>query len=224
MNLIVPIFIFFIFSILMNSCTTNQDQSSNVAKTKIDTLVIIHKDTVVITNTKIDTIIAKTATATHIIEKKINNTKDTMRIVKTTELKTTTPTKQKYNEEKITYYTGTKDISTKTEAWKDGKRTIYLYGPNTKVSYTFNDVNHSYSNVTDLKFRTNGSVAEAITNSNPGASMYWYSIITRFDDSNIPMNRETIKHPTENLEEYMNRKIELWDSRKNAWVKQETME
>lgn len=119
------------------------------------------------------------------------------------------------------YYKNPKRISVKISPWKNEKRTLQLFAPNGTVTYTFEDVRHSYVSTTELRFREDGSVDKAGVHLNPGASMYWYETEYTFSNTNEPLSYTSRQFPERSIElpdTY------LWDSRHKKWVKQQTIE
>jgi hypothetical protein len=59
---------------------------------------------------------------------------------------------------------------------------------------------------------------------NPGASMYWYETITRFDEYNTPTTEESHQYP-EKLSTLMdeNNNIKFWDKSNKKWITQQVM-
>lgn len=209
---------FIILSILslvitLLSCNNNvKNTTSNQVIIQKDTVYIVSKDTIF---TSINTTSNKTAS---LISKTVPiNKKDSIITKKEiTPTKPTIITNTAETTDFIIYYKGTRTISTLTTPWKNEKRKILFYDKQGNKTYEIEDVRHSYSSITTLRYHDDGSVIDALTHLNPGASMYWYETITRFDKENEPLNQETTEYP-EKLSVTDNNKLKTWDKINKKW-------
>jgi hypothetical protein len=101
--------------------------------------------------------------------------------------------------------------------WREGKRKITVFDKTGKVTYSFDDTRTSYSSVTTLHFREDGSVQKAQTNLNPGASMYMHYASVTFDTDNTPLEQRTWKVPAESPLDGDN--VSTWDKTQQKWVR-----
>jgi|GEM_PF-1203014 len=132
-----------------------------------------------------------------------------------------TPVYKMPTDTQYVYYSNSKKISVKTSPWKNDQRTIQLFDMNGQLTYTFEDKHFSYSIITILKHRPNGSVESANTSMNPGASRYWYETEITFSSTNQPLTKVDTQMPMEHLTPT---EKEYWDEKKKQWVKQLTIE
>lgn len=210
------IYILLLLSIAACQQTPRESTATNQEPTKKDTIYIISKDTIyqnlqsnVITASKIQ--------------------KETITPIKTSEKTIQTPPAPKplvikeSTTNTITYYKNSKVISTITTPWVNDTRYIRLYDMKGEMTYEFKDERKSYSIVTELRFRENGSVLDANTHMNPGASMYWYETYTRFDENNVPFTQESHQYP-EKLSTIMDENnTKYWDKPNKRWITQQAM-
>lgn len=134
-----------------------------------------------------------------------------------------TPQKQKprtpANDTTYHYYTNGK-ISVKITPWQESKRQLYFYDLKGVKTFELEDVRHSYSITTHLKFHPNGAASKAEIHNNPGASRYWYETKITFDTTNEPLVKYSRQMPPEHLDLEGNLPS-FWNKQKQQWVKQE---
>lgn len=108
--------------------------------------------------------------------------------------------------------------------WKDDLRELIFYDPFGNITYTQEDVRHSYSSVSEVKgYHSNGAVSGISVHNNPGASMYWSEAFITFNDSNEPLSKTVTTYPMQTIQQNMDN-IYLWDRSKGDWVKQKNEE
>lgn len=177
---------------------------------KTDTLVIIHRDTVFITQQPIP--------------------KESGRKIKTeVKVKEQLPAelpKQKakttvLNDTTFNYYVN-KQISVKTTPWLNDERWILLYNLQGEETYRHKDIRKSYTVFAHLSFHPNGAVSQMQINENPGASRQWSETVITFSTINEPLSKHTELKPVEEL--LMPKPWEYWDNKTRQWKKQEVME
>ncbi len=216
-----PLHILFIL-ILLNACTRESKNNSVLVST--DT--IVHKKTIVVYETetvkviKTPVIIDQTR-----VEKPI--TPEAPKPIQPVKRKKN-PTKKiqplpvyKFPTDTEYHYYSNKKISVKISPWKNEERSILLFDYDRNITYTFEDVRHSYSYFTELSYHPNGAVSIAVTHLNPGASMYWYETEIQFTEYNIPITKKSTQFPTE-LDNPPS--IQYWNVQKKQWVDQLTIE
>ena len=198
---------------------TSCNQSSNVspAMAKIDTLIIVHRDTVFVVQQPVtDTI--RTIKEQPLVAKpkiKLEEKKETPLLPRQSAHKAL-QTDTAFN-----YYVN-KRISVKTTPWLNGERWVLLYNLQGEETYRHKDVHKSYSVIAHLNFHPNGAVAQMKISENPGASMYWYETTITFSTTNDPELKTSERKPYEELT--INKPWEYWDKKTKQWKKQEAME
>ncbi len=217
----VPTSILF-FLLFLNACTHKSKNNSGA----LNTDTIIHKKTIVVYETetvkviKTPVIIEQTQvekpTTTEPIQPKQPVKRKEIPTKKTKPLPVYKfPTDTEY------HYYSNKKISVKISPWKNEERSILLFDYDRNITYTFEDVRHSYSFFTELKYHPNGAVSTAITHINPGASMYWYETEIQFTEYNIPVTKKSTQFPME-LDNPPS--VQYWNVQKKQWVDQLTVE
>lgn len=121
------------------------------------------------------------------------------------------------------HYYSNRRLSVKTSPWKDGRRNIWLYNLKGEITYTIEDVNLSFSSLSEIHFRADGSVEKIHIKSNPGASMYWYETLITFSIHNEPEWKRAEKFPQQSLDDFFDRDY-YWDTKTKQWKKQQVME
>ncbi len=117
------------------------------------------------------------------------------------------------------YYYPSGSVSVKITPWKDGNRYLLFYNRSGQLTYTQNDKRMSFSEVTKLSFKGNGSVEKADIHENPGASMYWYETRVTFSDDNEPEWMVSQRMPIESLNDAA--VSYYWNKKTRQWAKQE---
>ena len=117
------------------------------------------------------------------------------------------------------YYYKDGKVSVKITPWKDGNRYLLFYNRSGQLTYTQNDKRMSFTEVTQLSFKGNGSVEKAEIHENPGASMYWYETRVTFSDDNEPEWMVTQRMPVESLTDAA--VSYYWNKKTRQWTKQE---
>ncbi len=110
-------------------------------------------------------------------------------------------------------------VSVRITPWVEENRTITLYDPTGAVTYTFEDTRRVFSSVTHLSFREDGSVSQAKTHLNPGASRYMHYSNVTFSNQNEPLERRAWKEPAESLRDDDN--VSHWDKATQKWVRKD---
>lgn len=100
------------------------------------------------------------------------------------------------------HYYFNRRLSVKTSPWKDGRRNIWLYNLKEEITYTIEDVNLSFSSLSEIHFRADGSVEKIHIKSNPGASMYWYETLITISIHNEPEWNRAEKFPLQSLDDF----------------------
>ncbi len=207
-----------LYTMIFISCKNSSNSSikeenitkQEATKSQKDTIYVINKtDTVFIE--KQQKIVSKSE-----IKDTSNTYKQKIKVIQT-EKKTPIVIDNNQKEE-IIYYKGTTKISTKITPWKDGTRYIRLYNRNGNQTYEFEDENKSYSSITNLRYNNDGSVIDATTNLNPGASMNWYVTTTKFKEDNQPTFQESIEYPQKLSAIVEGSRLKVWDSQNKKWV------
>ncbi len=203
-----------ILSIFFISCkNSSNNEVNNNKKEEISPL----KDTVYVIN-KTDTIFiekqAKKVSEKEVIDSSHINKKKTI----VNPLETKIKIERNNKKEEIIYYKSTTKISTKITPWVDGTRYIRLYDRNGNQTYEIEDENKSYSSITNLRYNNDGSVIDATTNLNPGASMNWYVTTTKFKEDNQPTFQESIEYPQKLSAIVEGSRLKVWDSQNKKWV------
>ena len=208
-HLVIIIILVTIFS----SCNNNKKAPSpyQVIIEK-DTVYIVSKDTIYTSSNNIKKEIQPNTTKKSIAYKHdtITSKKEILNSKPTTKSNTTITT------DIIVYYKGTKIISTLTTPWKNEKRIIQFFDKLGNKTYEIEDIKHSYTSITTLRYHEDSSVIDALTHLNPGASMYWYETTTRFEKNNEPTFQETTEYP-EKLSALNNDKLKTWDKVNKKW-------
>lgn len=124
------------------------------------------------------------------------------------------PVKKPANDTVYHYYTDGA-VSARITPWVNSKRSIWLYDPKGRRTYTFSDERSSYISTTTLSFQANGAVSKAGTHLNPGASMYMYETTTTFGPANEPLTQVKTQSPQMKLEMPV---IYHWDPAQQRWV------
>lgn len=127
------------------------------------------------------------------------------------------------NSDTTIHYYSNRKISAKISPWKDGKRKILLFHPNGQITYTIDDTKLSYSSISTLKFRPDGSVEKINIEINPGASRYRYKNLITFSNQNEPEWKHAEKFPQESLDDFFDLDY-FWDKNSRQWKKQEVIE
>lgn len=125
-----------------------------------------------------------------------------------------------------TYYYSNKKPSVKVGDWQaaTGKRIrkIFFFDKNGKQTFELTDEKASYSIVTYIHFREDGSVDRAEVHENPGASMYTYLITIWFTENNIPLSKYRTTNPNDFKRNMtgtgMSVPVDTWDSTKHIWI------
>jgi hypothetical protein len=116
------------------------------------------------------------------------------------------------------YYYATKKVSVKVAPMVDNDQNVLLYDRAGNVTYTFiNSRKHGVTR-TELKYRADGSVEQAVTTTHPDAGIHGYITTTTFSVANEPEWQTSEKDPMRNLElpnSY------YWNKTTKQWVKQE---
>lgn len=202
----------FILAVLFcTGCNTNN--TAHVPENKTDTVVIVHRDTVVV--------IQQPASASD------SRAKDTIRSipVKKTVIKKPQPstvTPKALPEDTVYHYYVNKKVSVKVTPWANDERWILLYDLYGQETYRQKDVRKSYTEFSQLTFQANGAVAQMITTQNPGASQYWYETTITFNTINEPEQRVSKREPYEDLR--VNKPWEYWDKKTHQWRRREVQE
>ncbi len=114
-------------------------------------------------------------------------------------------------------------LSVKVHPWQNGKQIIEVFSVQGDVVYTMENARLSYQVSNTLHFRPDGSLDKVKSHMNPGASLYWYESITRFDTDNQPSWMMTYQYPQMSALDAMGEKY-LWKRSEKRWVKQEYIE
>lgn len=117
------------------------------------------------------------------------------------------------------YYSNGK-LSVKITPWYEGTRKLFFYDLKGSQTFELEDVRHSYSITTQLKFHPNGAASKAEIHNNPGASRYWYETEITFDTTNEPLVKSSRQMPPEHLDLEENLPS-FWNKQKQQWIKQE---
>lgn len=211
-------FLFFLVFMSISACKQTPRESINTAivPSKKDTIYIISKDTI------FQSLQSKVVTTPAIQKETITPSKSIEKTVQIPPVPKPAVIKE-ITKNITTYFKNNKQMSTLTTPWVNDTRYIRLYDMKGEMTYEFKDERKSYSIVTELRFRENGSVMEAITHTNPGASMYWYETFTRFDENNIPTTQESHEYP-EKLSTIMDKNnSKFWDKANKKWITQQEM-
>jgi len=118
------------------------------------------------------------------------------------------------------YQSEPKRVAVEITPWNDGKRVIRFFNPAGDTTYSIEDINRSYSSITQLRFHKSGACSSAETSMNPGASMYWYETKITFDENNNPLWKTETQMPMESIEQNMNNEW-WWNGTSKSWVRQE---
>jgi len=116
----------------------------------------------------------------------------------------------------IHYFTGTHQPSVKISGWVDNRRTVTCYNRQGEVTYTFNDVRLSYTELTSVtSFHDNGAAREIRCSSNPGSGIQYSETFYAFDTDNYPVSRENRNYPIrlelEDQTDHWNRGTMAWE-------------
>ena len=118
------------------------------------------------------------------------------------------------------YYKGSGKVSAFITPWNDNRRSVVLFDPFGKVTYTFDDYQGGYTSVSTIKaFHSNGAVSNIHHYLNPGASINWYESDFTFGINNEPLWKVDQEFP-QTLENSMNNQS-YWDANSHSWKKQE---
>jgi len=120
------------------------------------------------------------------------------------------------------YYFSDGAVSMYETPWTDGHKSYQIFNWQGEKIYAIENVLQSYSVITGFTFHENGAINTAHTSTNPGASLYGYASVIRFDRSNIPTHRVDTKEPARSLDESMGETY-LWQIEKGQWIKQEVI-
>lgn len=116
------------------------------------------------------------------------------------------------------YYYATKKVSVKVAPMVDNDQKVLLYDRAGNVTYTFiNSRKHGVTR-TELTYRADGSVEQAVTTTHPDAGIHGYKTTTTFSSANEPEWQTSEKDPMRNLELPNNY---YWNKTTKQWVKQE---
>ena len=117
----------------------------------------------------------------------------------------------------VHYFKGTRKVAVRITPWKDNRREVICYDVNGNVTYSFDDVRESYSQLTEVvSFHENGAAHRIHNSTNPGASLYFYETNYTFDEENYPVQKEEIEYP-QTLDKMLDN-VRHWDREKRAWV------
>lgn len=203
-----------LFILAMLWCTgCNTNSTAHVPENKTDTVVIVHRDTVVVIQQPAPAPVSKAADTTSRlpvkkpVEKKPQPLPVAVKVVP---------------EDTVYHYYVNKKVSVKVTPWANDERWILLYNLYGQETYRQQDVRKSYTEFSELRFHDNGAVARMITTQNPGASQYWYETTVTFNTINEPEQRVSERKPYEDLR--VNKPWEYWDKKTRQWRRQEVQE
>lgn len=211
MKNIIPLFC---LTCLMAACNNKPTEITN-EKTR-DTLVLVHRDTVVV--------IQQAGPPAPALPQPTPATKEPA-IKENKPAPPAIPQKIAKNEnasDTTYHYYVNKRVSVKITPWVDSERWVLLYDLKGVETYRQQEVHKSYTERAELKFHPNGAVSTMEIHTNPGASMYWYETTITFGTTNDPIQKLSERKPIDRLE--MNQPWEYWDSKKKEWRKQEVQE
>lgn len=211
-----------LFLLLLNACTHESKNTSGA----LNTDTIIHKKTIVVYETETVKVIKTPVIIEQTQVEKPTTTEPIQpkQPVKRKEIPTKKPKPlpvYKFPTDTEYHYYTNKKISVKISPWKNEERSILLFDYDRNITYTFEDVRHSYSYFTELSYHPNGAVSTAVTHMNPGASRYWYETEIQFTEYNIPITKKSTQFPME-LDNPPT--LQYWNVQKKQWVDQLTVE
>ena len=204
-------FLIIIAVLWCTGCNTNG--TAHVPENKTDTVVIVHRDTVVVIQQQVPAPV-----------RQVKDTASSVPIKKPEEKKPQPmPVAAKVvPEDTVYHYYVNKMISVKVTPWANDERWLLLYDLYGQETYRQQDVRKSYTEFSRLTFHTNGAVAQMITTQNPGASQYWYETTVTFNTINEPEQRVSERKPYEELQ--VNKPWEYWDKKTRQWRRQQVQE
>lgn len=125
------------------------------------------------------------------------------------------------SEPKEYYYKGTKQRSLQIMGGEQRSKDFILFDPWGKETYRFEQRIESYSITVDLvEWHPNGALSKAVVNTNPGASMYWYTDEYSFGINNEPLWMVSTQHP-ERTTALESDNTFYWDPKTKSWKKKE---
>jgi hypothetical protein len=108
-------------------------------------------------------------------------------------------------------------LSVKVDPWDANQhRKIHFYDTRGEETFTLEDVQQSYSVITDLSFQDNGAARIAEISINPGASQFWYIEKITFDEHNYPLQKSSQRMPYDDLQSTMV-PPKTWNRSKKQW-------
>lgn len=128
-----------------------------------------------------------------------------------------------YNNTTYNYISGKPSVKVGNWQYAEGKRIrkISFYDKNGVQTFELTDEMASYSLLSYIHFREDGSVDVVEVHENPGSGMYSYLISIQFTEQNMPISRYKSRRPTDVMGLQGSGTpipADTWDAKNHSWI------